>query len=66
MSLTKKHLEVLAEALADTAAYFGADEEETVDRAERVTNHLVREGALTPHFDADRFEHAVRAAYRGA
>lgn len=65
MALTAKDLQPLAEGLADMAQFFGADEEETVDRALYLAERLVARGAITPRFKRNLFITAVRNAYRG-
>ena len=63
--MTAKHLQVLAESLADLGALSDLDEEETVTASKRVIADLQRVNGVTGNFDPARFEAAVRAAYRG-
>lgn len=65
MPMTKKHLQAVAEELADICVALGADEEQTADLSMRFVRRLKQEGAITPDFDGERFSNAVREAYHG-
>lgn len=57
--VTRKGLQALAEACADVERATGADAHEV---ARIVVGALRRAGAVTPHYDGDRFARAVDEA----
>lgn len=65
--MNRRALQALAEAMADVGTEQGMDEEETVAAAAFVINRIRSSDprAVTANFSQDRFDAAVRAAFRG-